>query len=160
MKDFIMVTRHIRDIIILPVTVLIVVPWWLFQYSPENIPGYFTIKILSFILFILGLSLFAWTVYLFQKIGRGTLAPWSPKSKLVTNGPYRVCRNPMICGVLLMLIGEGLWFRCPNILIWAVVFFTINTIFFILHEEPFLEKKFGDEYRAYKSKVPRWFPKI
>jgi protein-S-isoprenylcysteine O-methyltransferase Ste14 len=112
------------------------------------------------ILFSFGLILFAWTIYLFQKVGRGTLAPWSSKSKLIVTGPYRVCRNPMICGVLLMLIGEGLWFRCPNILIWALVFFIINTMYFIFQEEPFLEKKFGDQYRSYKARVPRWFPKI
>ncbi|MDZ4710086.1 MAG: isoprenylcysteine carboxylmethyltransferase family protein [Saprospiraceae bacterium] len=160
MNDFTMLIKHLRDIVILTVTALLIVPWLLFRSSPEIIPGYLSIKILSMLLFMSGLSLFSWTVYLFQKIGRGTLAPWSPKSSLITSGPYRVCRNPMICGVLLMLIGEGLWFRCDRILTWAVIFFIINTLFLILREEPFLEKKFGDEYRSYKSRVPRWLPKI
>jgi len=79
-------------------------------------------------LFVLGLSLFAWTVYLFQKIGRRTLTPWTAKSNLITSGPYWICRNPMITGVLLMLIGEGLWFRCLNIMVWALLFFIINTL--------------------------------
>lgn len=160
MKDFTMLIKHLRDIIILPVTVLLIVPWFLFRYSPSVIPGYLSIKIMSILLFISGLALFSWTVYLFQKIGRGTLAPWSPKTKLITSGPYRVCRNPMITGVLMMLIGEGLWFRCDNILTWAVVFFLLNTAYFIFCEEPFLENKFGDEYRLYKSRVSRWWPKL
>ena len=39
------------------------------------------------------------------------------------------------------------------------IFFIINNVFFIAYEEPNLEKRFGDEYRKYKSNVPRWVPR-
>lgn len=155
-----MIIKHLRDILILPATVLLIVPWLIYRYSPENIPGYMTIKVLSVVVFIAGLLLFSWTVQLFEIIGKGTLAPWSSKTNLVVTGPYKYCRNPMITGVLLMLIGEALWFRCDNILLWAMLFFIINTLYFIYFEEPFLENKFGDAYRQYKSRVPRWLPKF
>jgi protein-S-isoprenylcysteine O-methyltransferase Ste14 len=43
---------------------------------------------------------------------------------------------------------------------WAVVFITINHIYFIFSEEPGLEKRFGEPYRLYKSSVPRWLPRL
>ena len=58
-----------------------------------------------------GLTMLAWTVTLFIRIGRGTLAPWDPTRKLVVRGPYAHVRNPMITGVLAILIGEALTVR-------------------------------------------------
>ena len=57
-----------------------------------------------------GLAMLAWTVTLFIRIGRGTLAPWDPTRKLVVRGPYAHVRNPMITGVLAILVGEAIAF--------------------------------------------------
>jgi protein-S-isoprenylcysteine O-methyltransferase Ste14 len=102
--------------------------------------------------------LFIWANYLFQTIGRGTLAPWTKKEKLIKQGPYRYNRNPMITGVLLMLVGEFLWFRSFPIMLWCAIFFLITSAVFIMVEEPFLQKKFGEDYIQYKKEVPRWIP--
>ena len=107
-----------------------------------------------------GSFLFFYTVFLFKNIGKGTLAPWSEKQKLIVVGPYRYCRNPMISGVLSMLIGESLILHSLAILIWAACFFLINTIYFLISEEPALETKFGDDYKHYKKHVPRWIPRV
>jgi protein-S-isoprenylcysteine O-methyltransferase Ste14 len=93
-------------------------------------------------------------------MGKGTLAPWNPTQNLVIEGPYKYVRNPMISGVFFILISEALFFSSANILLWAVLFFLINTVYFILKEEPDLEKRFGDAYRQYKKDVPRWLPKM
>jgi protein-S-isoprenylcysteine O-methyltransferase Ste14 len=140
--------------------VTIIAPWFIYSYSPGIIPGFISIKIFAMAVFTAGILLFGWTIYLFQIIANGTLAPWTEKQRLVVTGPYAYCRNPMISGVLFMLIGEGLWLRSVPILTWAAIFFVINTLFFIFREEPFLENKFGEEYKAYKRKVPRWIPKL
>ena len=95
-----------------------------------------------------------------DKILDGTLAPWSPTRKLIIRGLYAYVRNPMILGVLTVLIGESLAIMSLRIIIWAVIFFIMNNIYFILYEEPNLEKKFGDEYREYKNNVPRWLPRV
>ena len=108
---------------------------------------------------LLGLFIMAQTILTFIRIGKGTLAPWSPTRKLIVGGMYAYVRNPMILGVLTVLLGESLLLSSRPILIWAVLFLLINTVYFILLEEPGLEKRFGDEYREYKRNVPRWIPR-
>lgn len=106
-----------------------------------------------------GIWMWAWTVALFARIGEGTLAPWDPTRRLVVEGPYRHVRNPMIAGVLAILLGEGLLLGSPALLVWCAAFLSINTVYFLLSEEPGLERRFGEEYRAYKAAVPRWIPR-
>jgi protein-S-isoprenylcysteine O-methyltransferase Ste14 len=106
-----------------------------------------------------GLALGVWTLRLFVRIGKGTLAPWDPTRHLVVEGPYSRVRNPMITGVLAVLIGEAALFGSPGLLIWCALFLGVNWVYFILHEEPGLERRFGAEYRAYRHNVPRWIPR-
>lgn len=142
---------------ILPITVLIIVP---LSIEPE-----ITIKILpafliGVLIMIAGLTLIAKTVSALTRIGDGTLAPWSPTTKLVTSGIYGYVRNPMIMGVLTTLFGESISILSAPIFKWLIIFFIINNIWFFLYEEPNLEKKFGAEYRKYKKEVPRWIPRF
>jgi len=64
----------------------------------------------------------------------------------------------MISAVLAVLLGEALLFGSPALLVWCAVFLAANHAFFLLVEEPGLERRFGDEYREYKRSVPRWIP--
>ena len=75
--------------------------------------------------------------------------------------PVRIAtvRNPMISGVLLMLIAETLFSGSWPLLGWVVAFFLINTAYFFTIEEPGLERRFGEDYRHYRSNVPRWIPR-
>lgn len=142
---------------ILPVTVLIIVPLLI----EKNIYIRFTlISIPGTIIIYTGFYMMILSISTFIRIGKGTLAPWSPTKKLVIGGMYAYVRNPMIIGVLTVLIGESLILTSINIFIWAVIFFVINNIYFLLYEEPNLEKKFGEEYREYKKNVPRWIPRL
>lgn len=150
---------HIRDIIILPFTVTCVVPYLLYE-PREDVVNVTALSVLGFIAIAIGLALFAYTVILFDRIGRGTLAPWSPKENLVVQGPYRYCRNPMITGVLLILLGESAVFHSVPILVWSIIVFVINTLYFLFLEEPFLATTFGQEYEEYKRQVPRWLPRL
>lgn len=106
-----------------------------------------------------GFALWLWTVRLFARIGDGTLAPWDPTRHLVAEGPYRHVRNPMIAGVIAFLAGEAALFGSLPLLGWAAAFFAINHIGFLVYEEPGLEKRFGEDYRAYRRSVPRWLPR-
>jgi protein-S-isoprenylcysteine O-methyltransferase Ste14 len=103
--------------------------------------------------------MWVWTVRLFARIGRGTLAPWDPTQRLVVAGPYAHVRNPMITGVLALLLGEALIFGSVAIAIWAAVFAVTNHAFFLAYEEPAVERRFGEDYRRYKENVPRWIPR-
>lgn len=106
-----------------------------------------------------GFALWLWTVMLFARVGEGTLAPWDPTRHLVVEGPYRHVRNPMITAVLAVLAGETALFGSLPLLVWLAAFFAINHAFFLLREEPALERRFGDEYRVYRRSVPRWLPR-
>ncbi|MFC0773481.1 methyltransferase family protein [Terrimonas alba] len=79
---------------------------------------------------------------------------------MVIAGPYQYCRNPMISGVFFILLGETLFLNSTNILTEALIFFVVNTVYFVLKEEPDLYKRFGEEYLVYKKNVPRWIPKL
>lgn len=109
---------------------------------------------------VLGLVLLIWTISLFAKRGRGTLAPWEPTKRLVVSGPYRHVRNPMITGVLCILFGEALLCQSWPVAIWMVFFFMTNAIYFPLVEEKDLENRFREEYVLYRQNVPRWIPQL
>ncbi|MBT1699987.1 isoprenylcysteine carboxylmethyltransferase family protein [Fulvivirgaceae bacterium PWU4] len=154
------IVAHLRDVLILPFTVTCIIPYLIYDPVQHFISDHLLIRAVGFLFLLSGLSLFLYTVFLFRTIGKGTLAPWSAKQKLVVVGPYRYCRNPMITGVLFILIGETLVFHSTSILVWAATFFVINTIYFMLSEEPGLLARFGDEYQHYKKHVPRWIPRL
>ena len=106
-----------------------------------------------------GVALWNATVRLFAREGEGTLAPWDPTQRLVVSGPYRYVRNPMITGVVLVLLGEAALLGSPGILVWALVFFGINAVWFPRVEEPGLVRRFGADYEEYSRNVPRWVPR-
>ncbi|HZY79933.1 MAG TPA: isoprenylcysteine carboxylmethyltransferase family protein [Cyclobacteriaceae bacterium] len=152
--------RHLRDILLLPFTVTVIVPYLIINSTDHFIPDTLFLKIFAILFALTGVALLFYTITLFGLFGNGTLAPWDPTQKLVVLGPYRYVRNPMISGVFFILIGETLFFHSTSIAIWAVLFFFINTTYFILVEEPSLEDRFGDEYRQYKKHVGRWIPRV
>jgi len=162
--------RHLLAVLLLPFVVVVVVPWWLLRspyvasldtrWEIASGAGWLLGCLFALFLFACGLALFTWCLSLFVRVGRGTLAPWDPTSNLVAVGPYRHVRNPMITGVLAMLVSEALFFRSLAIALWALAFFAANHVYFLLSEEPGLDRRFGDGYRAYKANVPRWLPRL
>jgi protein-S-isoprenylcysteine O-methyltransferase Ste14 len=107
-----------------------------------------------------GLLLMVATIRMFVTVGHGTLAPWDPPQHLVMRGVYRHVRNPMISGVLFVLLGESLITASRPLFGWFLIFALINAIYIPLLEEPGLVHRFGDEYRTYKRHVPRWIPRL
>lgn len=151
----------------LPFAVLILIPalllWWTDDFKPGwglGSVGDWLVVLLGLAIMGAGLYLMAVTIRLFWKAGRGTLAPWAPPKKLVVAGPYRYMRNPMISGVLVVLLGEALFFGSLAIFVCAVAFFLINHFYFIFSEEPGLARRFGEEYLRYRENVPRWLPRL
>jgi protein-S-isoprenylcysteine O-methyltransferase Ste14 len=150
--------RQLLAIVLLPGTVALVIPAlivWVGGADIEPVTG-----AIGALLIGIGLALVAWTVWLFARVGRGTLAPWDPTSRLVVAGPYRHVRNPMITGVGTILAGQALLFRSWGIAIALAVFALVNAIYFPLVEEPGLRRRFGAEYEEYCARVPRWVPRI
>lgn len=161
-----MIRRLLGAVIVLPGTVLLLVPAlivWLTQdtsFAPHPAaigePGFW----LAILALSGGLGLAAWTCQLFVTAGEGTPAPWDPPQMLVVRGPYRHVRNPMISSVLLMLASEALYLSSWPLVVWLLVFFLANALYFPLIEEKGLERRFGDQYHEYKANVPRWMPRL
>ena len=143
---------------LLPGTVAVVIPALILSFEDTNIRP--ATAVLGACAIAAGLGLVAWTIALFVRLGRGTLAPWDPTSRLVVQGPYRYVRNPMITGVGTILAGEAIFFRSWGIAIQLAVFAVVNAIYFPLVEEPGLRRRFGAEYEEYCARVPRWVPRV
>jgi protein-S-isoprenylcysteine O-methyltransferase Ste14 len=60
----------------------------------------------------------------------------------------------------MVLLGEYMAILSMEIFKWMILFFLINYLYFVLYEEPNLEKRFGKDYRDYKKKVRRWIPRL
>ena len=155
----------LKAILILPGFALVIAPTlilWLSAGGPWTVglsdsPGWW---LAALSLAAPGLGLMIWTIALFERQGGGgTLAPWAPIRNFIVAGPYRHTRNPMLTGVLLVLLAEATAFRSWALLGWAVFFLALNTVYFIRSEEPGLERRFGETYRRYKRAVPRWAPR-
>jgi len=154
-----------KSVLILPVNVVIVIPCLILYFTDDarvgRPGGCVAISSITGVLLLLpGLILIVSTIRLFVRIGKGTLAPWDPTSKLVIEGAYAHVRNPMIGGVLLVLLGEGMIFGSVEILAFFFVFLVGNAVYFKFSEEPGLVKRFGDEYIEYQQNVPRWIPRL
>ena len=159
--------RHLRAIGLLPAVATLLVPATIVAWTGSvdvgwGLPGAAAAlpPLLGSALIALGLLLMVRTVGLFATVGRGTLAPWDPTSRLVVRGPYRHVRNPMISGALSILLGEAALLGAPPLLVWAGAFFAANAIYMPLVEEPGLVRRFGSDYERYRAHVPRWIPRL
>ena len=108
-----------------------------------------------------GLALSVWAIVHMRRVGEGNpfdaynheLAPRT--RHLMTDGPYRFSRNPMLVGVYLYDIGLFLWLHTW----WPLLVFAVEVVLLTLQvrsEEKRLEVDFGAEYLAYKQRVPRY----
>ena len=109
----------------------------------------------------MGASLCWVAVSLFSEYGGGgTPAPYDPPKFFVARGVYRHVRNPMMIGVILVLLGEAMLSGSLPVFTWALIFFQACLVLIPFWEEPDLEHRFGEAYLEYKRKVPRWVPKL
>lgn len=85
-----------------------------------------------------------------------SMVPMNPTTALVTSGPYRLTRNPMYLGMAFLYVAFAFAFG----VIWALALLPAVLVivdrFVIAREEPYLERRFGQAYRAYKARVRRW----
>jgi protein-S-isoprenylcysteine O-methyltransferase Ste14 len=87
---------------------------------------------------------------------RTTVRPFEESTVLVTEGFYRISRNPMYLGMLLILTGVALLLRSlsPFLVILPFAFFLDRA--FVRVEERMLAEKFSASWLAYKEKTRRW----
>ena len=104
---------------------------------------------------IIGLTFIAPAVAAFVR-AKTSVVPVRPTTALVETGPYRFSRNPMYVGFAFVYVGIALLANW----LWAVVILPIVLVVVyaaaIVPEERFLERTFGKDYAAYRSRVHRW----
>ena len=90
---------------------------------------------------------------------RTTVNPLRPEraSSLVTEGVYRISRNPMYIGMVFLLLAWGLYLADAGALLLGPLAYVLYlNRFQIAPEERVLLGLFGDQYRAYMGRVRRW----
>jgi len=103
-----------------------------------------------------GAVLALWSIYLFARVGEGTPNPIAPPQRLVSQGPYRHSRNPMMLGGWILGLGLALALRSVSLLVGLGLIVAAGCIYVRLIEEPRLRKRFGTTYEDYARMVPRW----
>jgi protein-S-isoprenylcysteine O-methyltransferase Ste14 len=141
--------RAVAAFVALPLMVAFVVPWLL---RPAGRPFH----VIGLAVLVAGTALLLACVRAFYTAGRGTLAPWSPPKHLVTVGPYRLSRNPMYVGVLLILIGWALGYGSMVLWVYAIGMAVAFHLRVILYEEPWLAQTHGTAWSEYRDEVSRW----
>ena len=104
---------------------------------------------------LLGLWLLAGAIGLFRRTGQDP-KPWLTTPEVISTGVYQRTRNPMYVGMALVQASIGIawangWILAAIPAVLGVVYATA-----IRHEEAYLERKFGEQYVAYKRVVRRW----
>lgn len=107
-----------------------------------------------------GAGLVTWAVAAhFGAAPHGWPVPLRPapelKEYLATTGPYRFSRNPMYLGEVAMWVGWAVFYGSIAVAVGTLVF-GAGAVTLVRKEERVLEGRFGDAYRAYTARVPRW----
>jgi protein-S-isoprenylcysteine O-methyltransferase Ste14 len=106
-----------------------------------------------------GLFFIIWTIVVQWHIGKGTPVPIAPPRKLIIEGPYKLCRNPMQFGAMIYYLGIGTYFSSLTTGVFCMLFVLILTLTYNKRiEEKELEIKFGRDYLDYKCKTPFLIP--
>jgi len=87
---------------------------------------------------------------------KSEIMTFNQPQNLVTKGLFRISRNPMYLGFLLLLIAFALYINIWLGLIAPLIFFTVANYWYIPYEEKAAVEVFGDSYRNYKEKVRKW----
>jgi len=110
---------------------------------------------LGAIVFVFALALIAWAIVTVTSAG-SNVPTNRPTTTIVEGGLYRFTRNPIYLGWFLGLIGLAIAFDNLWLLIMLVSFALVIRYGVVAREEAYLERKFGDVYRGYRSRVRRW----
>jgi protein-S-isoprenylcysteine O-methyltransferase Ste14 len=126
---------------------------WLVPLSflPAHLPAGW----LGAMVFVLAEALVAWAIVTMTRAG-SNLPTNRPTTTIVEAGPYRVTRNPIYLGMFLGLIGLAIAFDNLWLVMMLVPFALVIRYGVVAREEAYLERKFSDIYRGYRSRVRRW----
>ena len=136
--------------------------WWA-SGMPNLLAVPMARMVIAIVLAVLGLSLSVWSIVYMRHKGDGNPMDAfghevAPRTKhLMTDGPYRLSRNPMLTGSFVYYAGVCVWLWS-----WQALLVFIAFIFIMLlqvrSEEKLLRRDFGKEYEAYCRRTGRFWP--
>ena len=150
--------RNLFFTILQPGLVAGLFPYWILGdlFTKVFAEPFYWHKYIAILVFVVGFFIMVNCILQFAIEDRGTLSPIDPTKRLVIKGLYKYSRNPMYVGVVLILIGETIFFTSKSLLGYSVFIFICFNLFVILVEEPRLRRDFGPEYSIYCKKIRRW----
>lgn len=117
-------------------------------------------RVLGAALTTAGFSLGLWSVGAQLDRGRGTPLPMMPTQELLTDGPFRYCRNPMTLGAISAYLGIALAARTAAGTTITLSLAAVLLAYLRLLEERELAERFGEAYLAYKRSTPFIVPRL
>jgi protein-S-isoprenylcysteine O-methyltransferase Ste14 len=148
-------------LLLAPGVVAGLIPWWLTGWEVEDPTSFWApVRLVGAVLIIAGAAvlLHAFARFVFE--GIGTPAPIAPTERLVVGGLYRYVRNPMYLAVLAAVVGQALLLGRLELVGYAAALAAAFAAFVHWYEEPTLQRRFGEEYDAYRRSVPAWIPRL
>ena len=103
----------------------------------------------------IGFALAVLSVRNFRLAGT-SVVPGEPSTALVVTGPYHVTRNPIYIGFVLLYFGLAVMLTSLWVLLLLIPVLVILQRGVVEREEDYLERQFGEAYRKYQARVPRW----
>lgn len=91
----------------------------------------------------------------FKKM-RTTVKPFEESTALITSGAFKISRNPMYLGMVLILSGISILLGSLSPFFVILIFIFAMDFVFIQKEEAMLQNKFGTKWLEYKKTVRRW----
>jgi protein-S-isoprenylcysteine O-methyltransferase Ste14 len=113
-------------------------------------------NLLALVLVVAGIAGTLRTIALHYRASPGPFLELRPGQTLLTPGPYAASRNPMFLFELTFWFGWALFYGSIAVLIGFLLWLAMFQFVIVPWEERDLEARFGDAYRAYKARVPRW----
>jgi protein-S-isoprenylcysteine O-methyltransferase Ste14 len=114
-----------------------------------------TLRLVGIAEIAIALALMAWAMSTFVRF-RTPVIPVRPARALVNEGPFKLTRNPMYLGFIVLYIGIAFVANAFWPLIFLPEAIALTYLFAIRLEEAYLTREFGDAYREYCSRVRRW----
>lgn len=105
-----------------------------------------------------GMAFAFWAVIAQATQGHGTPLPIMPTQRLLTGGPYRYCRNPMVLGTVLGYLGLSIAAATVSGAAAVLLFGGLLLVYVKGIEEKELAERFGQDYVAYAQEVPFIIP--
>lgn len=125
------------------------------RFYPVTILPSGVARVLGVGLLVAGAIISLLAIMAFRRAGT-SVNPARSSTALVLSGPYRFTRNPMYVGLTTLYLGVTAWFSALWPLLLLPIILVVMQQWVIAREERYLEMKFEEDYRQYKSRVRRW----